>query len=99
MSGQVDGKEVYNSTSAAPAFESLTLETKPRTPPPPPAPIVEEEDDLDLPVNPGTTCRRKGCGKEFVNNEESRIGNGEGAICTYHPADVSNRLICLLAMF
>ena len=61
---------------------------KPRTPVPPP-PVKEDEDDLDAEVTPGTRCKRKGCGVDFVSNEENRLGDGEGTICTYHPGDVS----------
>ncbi|KAF5358086.1 hypothetical protein D9756_001686 [Leucocoprinus leucothites] len=51
-----------------------------------PAPIIEEEDDLSIPVAPGTTCRRKGCGIPFASDEENRKGDGPGTICIYHPA-------------
>ncbi|EGO21576.1 hypothetical protein SERLADRAFT_410180 [Serpula lacrymans var. lacrymans S7.9] len=44
-----------------------------------PAPVVEEEDDLSVPV-------QTGCGVAFVSDEVNRIGNGEEATCTYHPA-------------
>ena len=60
----------------------------PATPVPPPL-IVEEEDDLAVPVEPGTQCRRNGCKAEFVDQEKSRAGDGEDAVCTYHPSPVS----------
>ncbi|TDL27303.1 chord-domain-containing protein [Rickenella mellea] len=53
---------------------------------PSPAPVVEEEDNLDAAVAQGTKCRRKGCGKEYVNDDVSRLGDGEGVKCVYHPA-------------
>lgn len=79
-----DGKEVY-SQSATPAT-SLPVSTGPRDPPPPPE---EEEDDLSAPVVPGTTCKRKGCGKSYVSDEVSRNGDSEEAVCVYHPMPVS----------
>lgn len=57
--------------------------------PAPPAPVVEEEDDPTIPVKVGTTCRRKGCGVAFESDDVNRIGDGEGTVCTYHPAPVS----------
>jgi hypothetical protein len=59
-----------------------------------PAPVVtltpqaEAEDDPSVTVAPGTLCKRKGCGVAFVSDEENRTGDGEGTICTYHPAPV-----------
>jgi hypothetical protein len=55
----------------------------------PPPPVIEEEDDLGIPVKAGTACQRKGCGVVFESNEKNRIGDGEGTVCTYHPAPVS----------
>ncbi|KAJ1307783.1 hypothetical protein OPQ81_001869 [Rhizoctonia solani] len=52
--------------------------------PAPPADIVEDEDDLSVAVAPGTMCKRPGCRKQFVSDEESRQGDGEGAQCKYH---------------
>ncbi|TCD66684.1 hypothetical protein EIP91_001038 [Steccherinum ochraceum] len=75
-----DGKEVYFQ-SATPAT-SLPVSTAPRDPPPLPE---EEEDDLSAPAVPGTTCKRKGCGKSYVSDEVSRNGDGEEAVCVYHP--------------
>ncbi|KAJ3564279.1 hypothetical protein NP233_g8399 [Leucocoprinus birnbaumii] len=51
-----------------------------------PAPVIEEEDDLIVPVTPGTTCRRRGCGLRFVSDDENRKGDGPGTVCIYHPA-------------
>lgn len=53
------------------------------------APIAEEKDDISVPVTVGTVCRHKGCGLKFESDEANRIGDGEGTICTYHPAPVS----------
>ncbi|KAG7086643.1 hypothetical protein E1B28_002584 [Marasmius oreades] len=51
-----------------------------------PHPIqIEEEDDLDVPVQEGTPCKRKGCKTTFVSNEVNRKGEGEGTKCVYHP--------------
>ncbi|KAF7311544.1 hypothetical protein MKEN_01056800 [Mycena kentingensis (nom. inval.)] len=64
----------------------LPVAAKPKpAPSPAPAPVVEEEDDLEAVVSPGTTCKRKGCGVAFVSNEENRLGDGQGTVCTYHP--------------
>jgi len=73
-------------TTSGPVSETFTSQTKPRPPPPAPAPIVEEEDDLSVPVSAGTTCKRNGCKAEFVSDEVNRLGDGEGTVCTYHPA-------------
>ena len=79
------GQEVYSSAAApVPATSSAPV--------PPPPVEEEEEDDLSVEVPVGTTCRHKGCGKTFVSNEVSRLGEGEGAICTYHPRAVRSSL-------
>lgn len=57
--------------------------------PAPPAPVTEVEDDPSILVKAGTPCQRKGCGVTFVSDEVNRIGDGEGTVCTYHPAPVS----------
>lgn len=85
-----DGKEVF--TTAA-LVSSLPSTPKPATPAPAPPPVIEEEDDLSIPVQPGTRCRRNGCMAEFVDEEKSRTGEDEGAICTYHPSSVSSALM------
>jgi len=54
------------------------------TTPAPPVEIVEDEDDPSVAVAPGTLCKRPGCRKQFVSDEESRQGDGEGAQCRYH---------------
>lgn len=59
------------------------------TPAPPPPPEEDEEDDLTVEVPVGTTCRHKGCGKTFVSNETSRLGDGQETVCIYHPKTVS----------
>ena len=61
-----------------------------------PAPVLEE-DDLNATVPPGTVCRRKGCGVTFISDEVNRQGDGEGAVCHYHPLPVSNRILPLLS--
>ena len=66
--------------------------TKPRASSPAPAP--EEEDDLSVEVKPGTRCKRKGCKAEFISDEESRLGEGESTVCTYHPSNVSLPIFC-----
>lgn len=77
-----DGAEVYS--TGAPKF------APPKTSVPPlvEAPVVEDEDDLNVPVTPGTICKRKSCGVAFVSDEVNRIGDGDETICTYHPAAV-----------
>lgn len=76
-----DGKEVYSSASATPT-PAASVAREPASPP------EEEEDDLSVPVAVGTTCKRKGCGKSFVSDEVSRSGDGEEAVCVYHPLPV-----------
>lgn len=74
------GQETY--TTSAPTAVPIATST-PATPPPPPE--EEEEDDPTVEVPVGTTCRHKGCGKTFISNEVSRFGEGEEAVCVYHP--------------
>ncbi|CAO3610174.1 unnamed protein product [Cunninghamella blakesleeana] len=45
---------------------------------------VLEEDDETIPVKVGTTCKRRGCGVEYKDNETSR-NNGSESTCRYHP--------------
>ncbi|KAF8078086.1 chord-domain-containing protein [Lyophyllum atratum] len=78
MSDSSSGKEVYSS--------GVKLSVPAPAPSPAPAPVVEEEDDLSVTVMPGTRCRRNGCKTEFVSDIINRQGDGEGTICTYHPA-------------
>lgn len=80
-----EGKEVYSTgrTLQLQASAPLTLPAEPVLPSPP-----EEEDDLGVAVASGTQCRRKGCSVAFASDAENRIGNGEGTVCTYHPAPV-----------
>jgi hypothetical protein len=51
-----------------------------------PKPVEEDEDDVDVPVEVGTKCKRNGCNKTFVSQEESRTGDGEESVCVYHPS-------------
>ncbi|KAG6874271.1 hypothetical protein C0995_001496 [Termitomyces sp. Mi166 len=78
MSESGSGKETYSASLPAPASVS----------PPPPivAPVEVEEDDLNVVIAPGTACRRNGCKVTFVSDAVNRQGDGEGTICTYHPA-------------
>ncbi|KZV75756.1 chord-domain-containing protein [Peniophora sp. CONT] len=45
----------------------------------------EEEEDMNAPVPAGTTCRHNGCTVQYETDEEHRIGDGPGTVCTYHP--------------
>ncbi|KAG6334872.1 hypothetical protein ID866_4213 [Astraeus odoratus] len=77
------GTEVYSTQlPKAPAEPTAIVGTATSTEPPP------EEDDLSASVPPGTVCKRKGCGTAFVSDEENRIGDGAGTVCTHHPAPV-----------
>ncbi|PSR94065.1 hypothetical protein PHLCEN_2v4493 [Hermanssonia centrifuga] len=71
------GKETFTQTFAPSLVAAAPAEPAP--------PVQEEDDDLSAVVPPGTTCRHKGCGKVFISDETSRVGDGEEAICTYHP--------------
>ncbi|EKM55469.1 uncharacterized protein PHACADRAFT_94710 [Phanerochaete carnosa HHB-10118-sp] len=75
------GQETY--ITSVPAAIPITIST-PATPPPP-LEEKEEEDDLSVDVPVGTACRHKGCGKTFISSEVSRLGEGEEAVCIYHP--------------
>lgn len=96
-----DGVEVYGSAPAsgaasgaatpapepAPAAAAPSVATqKPAEPEPP----VEEEDDPDVPVPDGARCKRLGCGAAWEGEAVSR-GNGEKAVCTYHPQKVGSK--------
>jgi hypothetical protein len=52
--------------------------------PKPVVPDVPEDDDLSVPVAPGTICKRRGCGVEYVDDDTSR-GGGSQAQCNHHP--------------
>ena len=88
VTGSDSGKEVYTSgpaasTLATPGNAALfTAAAQPE-------PTIEEEDDISIPVDHGTPCRRKGCSVTFESNEAHRIGDGQGTVCVYHPAPVS----------
>jgi len=83
LSQASDGSEVYGTavqkkmdlpTAVAQARASAT------------GSFIIEEDDLSVPIGKGTKCLRKGCDYVFVSEEISRIGDGEGAECHFHPA-------------
>lgn len=80
------GQEVY--TSGLRANNTSTLTAAMAVAPAPP--VIEAVDDLSVPVKIGTTCQRNGCGVVFESDEKNRIGDGEGTVCTYHPAPVSS---------
>ncbi|QRV75343.1 cysteine and histidine-rich domain-containing protein [Ceratobasidium sp. AG-Ba] len=88
-------KPVVTAPSAQPGAAKATTQTTVSSLPPPaaastparvttPAPPVEDEDDPSVAVAPGTMCKRPGCRKLFVSDEESRQGDGEAAQCRYH---------------
>src|SRR4051794_23942691 len=77
------GTEVYSN--------GATIQLASHTPPPrtvaeavsdiepePVAPYVPEEDDLNIPVVPGTTCKRRGCGVQYVDDSTSRGDGSQG---------------------
>lgn len=78
------GKETFTVKPALPPPTSVP--TQPR---PPSVEVQELEDDLSASVPAGTVCKRNGCGKEYVSDEVSRLGDGVEATCTYHPKSVS----------
>jgi hypothetical protein len=87
MTGSDAGKEAYitQSETGGMAIQGAAMAMAPVQL----APVIEEEDDPSVPVSAGTSCRRKGCGVVFESDEINRIGDGEGTVCTYHPAPVS----------
>lgn len=88
-----EGKEIFTTGSSTTASLVQPPQfTKPQASSPAPAP--EEEDDLSVEVKPGTRCKRKGCKAEFISDEESRLGEGESTVCTYHPSNVSLPIFC-----
>ncbi|OZJ03778.1 hypothetical protein BZG36_03466 [Bifiguratus adelaidae] len=48
-------------------------------------PIAEEVDDPSIPVLAGTTCKHRGCGKQYVDDATSRQEGSPEAVCVYHP--------------
>ncbi|KAG6886036.1 hypothetical protein C0993_005220 [Termitomyces sp. T159_Od127] len=79
MSESASGQETYSSRSP-----SVSASVPPQQPTI--TPIEVEEDDLSLVISPGTACRRNGCKVTFVSDAVNRQGDGEGTVCTYHPA-------------
>jgi hypothetical protein len=77
--GGQPGQEVFQVGAPRESIPSGSV-NRPTTP----APVLEE-DDLTSQVPAGTICRRKGCGVIFISDEVNRQGDGEGAICHYHP--------------
>lgn len=47
----------------------------------------EEQDDLSAPVPDGARCKRLACGATWEGEQVSR-GEGEKAVCRYHPQPV-----------
>lgn len=96
MTGSKEGKEIYSTVrthqfpASAPLATALLTDSVP-------ASLPEEEEDLSVAVTPGTKCTRKMCQVVFVTDAENRIGNGEGTVCTYHPAPVRSRFLVVLA--
>lgn len=89
MESNADGQEIYSSagqgrtgvTSSTPIINPITPLTH--------AAYVEEEDDISVHVPPGAPCQRRGCYTNYISDEISRLGDGEGTVCVYHPAPVS----------
>ncbi|KAG8906859.1 hypothetical protein FRB99_005919 [Tulasnella sp. 403] len=80
-----DGKEVYNSSPAPISHLSPSSQVPSRTATPQPRKIEEDEDDPNVPAQVGAKCLRNGCNATFVSEEESRNGDGDAAVCKYHP--------------
>jgi hypothetical protein len=85
--GGQPGQEVFQVGAPRESIPSGSV-NRPTTP----APVLEE-DDLTSQVPAGTICRRKGCGVIFISDEVNRQGDGEGAICHYHPLPVRTWMI------
>jgi hypothetical protein len=87
-----DGKEYYGTakppTSVASSSSTTTATAPISTTTPPVAPAKIEEDDLTLNVPDKAGCKRLGCSAIWENEDISR-GSGEGAICRFHPQNVS----------
>lgn len=81
-----DGQEVFSTQKLSSSLPPTppTTGAKPR----PSVVEIEEEDDLDTKVPPDTRCKRNGCNVAFTSDEENRLGDGEGTVCTYHPKQV-----------
>lgn len=73
---------MYQTEAAAlPDMKRLNVNKQPRKNE---ADQVAPEDPADAVVAPGTVCRRKACGHQYVSDAESR-GIGPQATCRYHP--------------
>ncbi|ORY96817.1 chord-domain-containing protein [Syncephalastrum racemosum] len=80
-----DGVEVYGTAAPAAAAASTAASSAAKPTASSTAEELEqEEDDLSVPVTPGTTCKRRGCGKTYVDDATSR-GTGSEAVCVHHP--------------
>ena len=83
---------VSGPTSVEGHTETYGAPAVPRSVPTPmPQPTVEEkkpepleQDDLSVPVERGTKCKRKGCNTEYISDDVSR-GEGPEAQCVFHP--------------
>ncbi|KAG6891333.1 hypothetical protein C0992_008787 [Termitomyces sp. T32_za158] len=85
MSESGSGKETYSSGSP-----SVSVSVPPQ--PSIVTPVEIEEDDISVVISPGTACRRNGCRVTFVSDSVNRQGDGEGSVCTYHPAPTEEEL-------
>ncbi|KAI9279787.1 chord-domain-containing protein [Sporodiniella umbellata] len=77
-----DGVEVYGKKEAPKAATPAPAAPVVAQKEPEEKKVAEEEDDESVPVAEGTTCRRRGCGQAFKDQETSR---GPEAKCRYHP--------------
>ncbi|CAG8672539.1 5905_t:CDS:2, partial [Scutellospora calospora] len=78
-----NGVEIYNSGPTYTPIESKPVDLPQNTKI---APQEEkpEEDDLNIPVTPGTVCKRASCNTPYVDDITSR-NEGPQAKCVYHP--------------
>lgn len=72
-----DGVEVYGKKETPKPAAPVVAQKQPEE-----KKVVMEEDDESVPVAEGTTCKRRGCGHAFKDQETSR---GADTKCHYHP--------------
>ncbi|RIB15738.1 HSP20-like chaperone [Gigaspora rosea] len=77
-----NGVETYNSGPTYTSIQSKPVEPSQKVKPPPQE-EKPEEDDLSIPVEPGTVCKRSSCNTAYVDDATSR-NEGPQAECIYH---------------
>lgn len=93
MESANNGHETYSTAAIRPVVPPVSFHATEPAKNTQPIAVQEEEDDPSIPVPVGTQCKRHGCGAKFESDETNRLGSGEGTVCIYHSAPVSQSKI------